>query len=153
MKSLFIALASCAALSAASFAHAQDIPVLVEDAAQAGWAYGDNGNITTPQTVSEEMQCGAMWSRLDQAYKDGEFDADLVESMPEQIKPAAASAELNAWSERLQSEIDDPMATFRADAAANHRWNMMIGKAAAGDPQSMFVLGWNYRGCLISTAE
>ncbi len=153
MKSLIVALASCAALSAATIASAQDIPVLVEDAAQAGWAYGDNGNISTPQTLSEDKQCGAMWSRLDQAYTDGMFDADLVDSMPDQIKPAAASAELNAWSERLADEIDDPMATFRADAAANHRWNTMIGKAAAGDPQSMFIMAWNYRGCLISTAE
>lgn len=153
MKKLAAAFAFAATLTLAAPALAQDIPVLVEEAAAAGWAYGDNGNITTPQTDSEEQDCGSTWLMLDKAYDEGTFDADLVAAMPEQMSPAAAKSELAAWSARLKKKLGDPMAAFQAGVADKRRYQMMLGKAAAGDPQSMFVLAWNTRGCLIATAE
>ncbi|AKM09355.1 hypothetical protein [Croceicoccus naphthovorans] len=153
MKKIAGAIASIAALSLAAPAAAQDIPVLVEEAAAAGWAYGDNGNITTPQTDSEEADCGSTWLMLDKAYSEGSFDADLVAAMPAQMNPSAAKKELSAWAKRLEKRLGDPMAAFQAGVADKRYYGMQLGKAAAGDPQAMFILAWNTRGCLIATAE
>ena len=144
------------ALAVSSPALAQLVPVMVEDAAKAGWEYGAGSGLS-PMTESEELYCSAKWMLWEEALNYDTFDQDILSTFPDEMGKAATVARRQAWVARMSKwwKTSQPEAFNAIEDAAYDQEDMLEDAelAAAGDPEKMFSLATNLATCLVPSRK
>lgn len=140
----------------APMATAQTVPVLEEEALQAGWDYGVSTGLSA-QTDDEYLDCLVSWAQWSDFLKTERFSDHVMEAMPEELSAEASAEQLSIWEKfvlkkkiakkkQLAPWLEKEVAAEKSKTDSRSM-AMRLKKGQADDPTALFSLAFNISTC------